>query len=655
MPLRYLKIWLLMFASFACKKSGGGAGANTPQPSGQIDASATVTDDNPAEFVQAGDSVQIGGTNLVADQAYNIELRLISAANSKTIYQGASSTPSFPVSFAGSGYVIAYAATPDGRTLAAVMAQAYNNQTANIRFDRTSTAAAKILEIIANDAKNGSPDARSAISNFLISVPQLYSLAYSTLLVVDEQERRVKMAQDSGSTVHFDPIDVTAIARKLANTVQSAYKTAGISAQDYAAKESAAVYGDFYKSSSDIPTEVAGFRSAQTSQTDIAYQVAKSSPLLAAAYSDAAFVLRPPVDNETAAALSTKAASTFMGTFEQCAIKNNCPAYEPIAPKQYFVGGTVAAPTFQALTRSTGTNKFVQISTITPNAKIYFTTDGSEPNETSSLYASPVAVTQSQVIKAFAAVNGMTSSQVSIGAPYSKSYYDHDLVTSKKLSKPALMMEGDLIILIVMHKYDQTDPTKIVDPIVPQGFVRFQKSNPLTGPIDASGPTARYQHVSIYSKKASSQEPDTYEISYPTNVDPDQLIGAILCIKSSGGLRDFAQGPAVSMETMAPIPSVAMQAGETVVYVATSLFLAEAVDDRENIMLFNNINSDDQHNYNQTATIMESNLHWRNKLGLAYDNAYNTDHPVDGFWASRGFYGNNYANSNLGMRFIITP
>ena len=111
------------------------------------------------------------------------------------------------------------------------------------------------------------------------------------------------------------------------------------------------------------------------------------------------------------------------------------------------------------------------------------------------------------------------------------------------------------------------------------------------------------------------------------------------------------------METMAPIPSVTLQSEETVVYVATSLFLAEAIDDRENIMWFNNINSDDQHNYNPTATIMESNTHWRNMLGVAYDTAINPnpDLQVDGFWASRGFNGNNYANSNLGMRFIVTP
>jgi hypothetical protein len=250
---------------------------------------------------------------------------------------------------------------------------------------------------------------------------------------------------------------------------------------------------------------------------------------------------------------------------------------------------------------------------------------------------------------------GMTNSQVAIGAPYSKSFFDHEWVLAKEIKRPAFMMEGDLIILVVMHKYDPTDPAKIVDPIVPTGFYRFQKSEALTGPSGPSDAPGRYQHVSIYTKTASANEPLNYKIAYPDNVDPDQLIASMLTIRSLGGLRDYKQGAPVSMEEMAQIPAAVLDSGETVVYVATSLYLAEAIDDRENTMLFNNINSDDQHNYNPTAVIMESNMHWRNKLGVAYDNQFNNNFPVDGFWASRGFGGQNLANSNMGLRFIVTP
>jgi len=643
---------MIAITSVSCKKSSSGAGGGSAsQPNGNVDAEASVTQDNPADFVQAGDSVQIGGTNLTAPSDYQIEARLVTANDSRTIYQGSSSSSAFKLSFVGSGYVIIYTKTPDGRTLAAVTAQAYENQTANIRFDRTSTAGAKLLEIIAEDARNGNPDARSAISNFLISVPQLYGLGYSTLMVYDEQQRRLALANHAGQTLNYEAVNFTSIARALASSVQSAYKSTGLSAENYVKQESVAAYTDFYKNSADTPSEISAFRASQSATVDIAYEVARVNPLVAAAYSDASSVLRPPVDSGTATTVATKVASVFMDSFAKCTDNNQCPNYDPTPPRIYAVGGTVAYPLIEAIGRGSGTDKIVKLSSTTQNATIYYTTDGTDPNEKSSKYSDPFTVKQSQLIKAMATAPGMTNSQSAIGSGYSKTYADHEWVLSKEIAKPALLMEGDLIILIVMHKYDPTDPTKILDPIVPAGFARFQKSAALTGPMD--GPPGRYQHVSIYSKTASASEPLSYKISYPDNVDLDQLAAAMLTIKSSGGLRDFQQGDPVRMEEMAPIPSVTLNNGETVVYVATSLFLAEAIDDRENIMFFNNINSDDQHNYNPSAVIMESNRHWRNKLGVAYDHQVNSSFPVDGFWASRGFDGDNLKNSNLGLRFVV--
>ena len=656
MLVRAIIITLIAMISVGCKKNGSGAsGASVSQPNGVVNAEATITQDNPIDFLQAGDSVEIVGKNLTGESDYKIEVRLVAAERSTTVYQGSSNSGSFPLQFIGSGYIIIYATTPDGRTLAAVAAQAYENQTANIRFDRTSTAAAKLLEIIAEDSRNGNPDARLALSHFLISVPQLYGLGYSTLMVFDEQQRRSALANREGKTVNYDAVNFTSIARSLASSVQSAYKSSGVSSEIYAKQESLAAYADFYKNSADTPSEISAFRAAQSAKVDIAYEVARVNPLVASAYSDASSVFRPPVDSSTAVAISTKAASIFMDSFAKCIDKNQCPSYDPVPPKIYAPGGTVAAPLFEAVGRGEGTDKVVRISTTTTNATIYYTTDGTDPKETSPKYGAPVTVKQSQVVKAMAASPGMTNSQVAIGSPYSKSYSDHEWVMSKEIAKPSLMMEGDLIILIVMHKYDPTDPVKIVDPIVPTGFLRFQKSEALTGPSGPSDAPGRYQHVSIYTKNASANEPLRYKIAYPENVDPDQLIASILTIRSVGGLRDFKQGAPVSMEQMAEIPAVVLNSGETVVYVATSLYLAEAIDDRENTMFFNNINSDDQHNYNPSAVIMESNTHWRNKLGVAYDNQINSNFPVDGFWASRGFNGQNLTNSNVGLRFIVTP
>jgi hypothetical protein len=656
MLARFFVIAVIMICSVSCKKNSSSASSGgAAQPNGVVEAEATVTQDLPVDFVQAGDSIEIVGTNLTGNSDYKIEVRLLSADKSLTVFQGSSNFKNFPLEFIGSGYAIIYTTTPDGRTLAAVTAQAYENQTANIRFDRTSTAAAKLLEIIAEDSRNGNPDARSAISNYLISVPQLYGLGYSALMVFDEQQRRIALANREGKSVNYEAVNFTTIARGLASSVQTAYQSSGLNPEIYAKQESVAAYMDFYKNSADTPSEISAFRSSQSATVDIAYEVARANPLVASAYSDASSVFRPPVDSATAGAISTKVASIFMDSFAKCTDDNQCNSSQPIAPKIYAPGGIVAAPLFEAIGRGTGTEKIVRLSSPTPNATIYYTTDGTDPTQTSSKYGSPVTVKQSQVIKAMAISPGMTNSQVAIGAPYSKSFFDHEWVLAKEITRPSFMMEGDLIILVVMHKYDPTDTAKIVDPIVPTGFYRFQKSEALTGPSGPSDAPGRYQHVSIYTKTASANEPLNYKIAYPDNVDPDQLIASMLTIRSLGGLRDYKQGAPVSMEEMAQIPAAVLDSGETVVYVATSLYLAEAIDDRENTMLFNNINSDDQHNYNPTAVIMESNMHWRNKLGVTYDNQFNNNFPVDGFWASRGFGGQNLANSNMGLRFIVTP
>lgn len=69
-------------------------------------------------------------------------------------------------------------------------------------------------------------------------------------------------------------------------------------------------------------------------------------------------------------------------------------------PKFSPVGGTYYAP------------QQVAISSQTPEATIYYTIDGTVPTTSSTRYNAPLAVTQSQVIKAFAVAAGMYDSEV---------------------------------------------------------------------------------------------------------------------------------------------------------------------------------------------------------------------------------------------------
>jgi hypothetical protein len=221
---------------------------------------------------------------------------------------------------------------------------------------------------------------------------------------------------------------------------------------------------------------------------------------------------------------------------------------------------------------------------------------------------------------------------------------------------PNLLTAGDLLILIVMYKYDQTVHPNGVTLTAPSGFSLQQASDALTGPTAAgeSEPMNRFQRVNIFTKKAVGDEPQSLEISYPQDADPDQLTAVILAVPSSQStIRDFQQGTPSAMQLPAHFAPqnapVNLAAGERMVYVATSLFLAEAIDDRENVMVFDNLNSTDASN--TTARILGRNQHWRNKLAVVIDTA--SDPKLKSFYPTRGFDGENYLNSNLGMRFVI--
>ncbi|MBE3570483.1 MAG: chitobiase/beta-hexosaminidase C-terminal domain-containing protein [Bacillales bacterium] len=54
----------------------------------------------------------------------------------------------------------------------------------------------------------------------------------------------------------------------------------------------------------------------------------------------------------------------------------------------------------------------VTLSTATPDANIYYTTDGSEPTEASTEYTGPITIDKAVTIKAIAAANGLEKSDV---------------------------------------------------------------------------------------------------------------------------------------------------------------------------------------------------------------------------------------------------
>ncbi len=80
--------------------------------------------------------------------------------------------------------------------------------------------------------------------------------------------------------------------------------------------------------------------------------------------------------------------------------------------------GTVATPTFTPAAGSYQSAQTVTIATTTPDATIYYSTNGIDPDKSSAVYSAPISVSATTTIKAFASASGMTSSAIT-SATYS--------------------------------------------------------------------------------------------------------------------------------------------------------------------------------------------------------------------------------------------
>jgi hypothetical protein len=83
-----------------------------------------------------------------------------------------------------------------------------------------------------------------------------------------------------------------------------------------------------------------------------------------------------------------------------------------IATAAYTINGAVATPTFTPAAGTYGSSQAVTISSATSESTIYYTTDGSTPTTSSSVYSTGISVSASQTLKAFAAKAGFTNSAV---------------------------------------------------------------------------------------------------------------------------------------------------------------------------------------------------------------------------------------------------
>ncbi|MGA1983721.1 MAG: chitobiase/beta-hexosaminidase C-terminal domain-containing protein [Acidobacteriaceae bacterium] len=82
----------------------------------------------------------------------------------------------------------------------------------------------------------------------------------------------------------------------------------------------------------------------------------------------------------------------------------------------YTITSPAATPTFSPAGGTYASSQTVSISTTTPSATIYYTTNGSAPTTSSSVYSGPIAVASTETVEAIAVTTGRSTSAVGSAA-----------------------------------------------------------------------------------------------------------------------------------------------------------------------------------------------------------------------------------------------
>ena len=126
-----------------------------------------------------------------------------------------------------------------------------------------------------------------------------------------------------------------------------------------------------------------------------------------------------------------------------------------VARVSYTIKETVATPAFSAASGAVNSGTEVTITCATEGAKIYYTTDGTEPTASSTEYTAAISVTEAVTLKAIAVKDGMNDSAVAsasytIKPDYSKCVVDDFVLKNGTvLSKDETPESGTVAAVIV--------------------------------------------------------------------------------------------------------------------------------------------------------------------------------------------------------------
>ena len=157
----------------------------------------------------------------------------------------------------------------------------------------------------------------------------------------------------------------------------------------------------------------------------------------------------PTADNGTLYILPVSVDETV--TVKAIAVREGAVT-SPVAAATYVFALAAKAPVFSVKTGKYTAAQTVEITCATEGARIYFTTDGSDPTEQSTCYTAPITVSETCTVKAIAIVDGMKVSDI-----------------------------ASAVYMIDLSKEDTGDNTTQEDPPEPQPGTSAEATNGTTG------------------------------------------------------------------------------------------------------------------------------------------------------------------------------
>ena len=194
------------------------------------------------------------------------------------------------------------------------------------------------------------------------------------------------------STEYADAISVTEAVTLKAIAVKSGMNNSAVASVSYTIKGTIAT-PTFSVESGAVDSGTSVTISCATEGAKIYYTTDGSDPTASSTEYTAAISVTPPM------------------TLKAIAVKSGMNN-SAVASVSYTIKGTVASPEFSVASGAVNSGTKVTITCATESAKIYYTTDGTEPTAESTEYTAAISVTAAVTLKAIAVKSGMNDSAV---------------------------------------------------------------------------------------------------------------------------------------------------------------------------------------------------------------------------------------------------